>query len=609
MTCKRYWLGLLAAVAMVFAACSDDSNSNPKKDGGGADQTARKDIAPPTADVGRDKGTPALTCEKKCTDEAPYLCVTDSSAGKCVECLEDGHCIGNPGALGPKCATQRGICICETNADCSNNKSGKVCDKKDLCSCATDADCTGTDKCVGTLFGVSVCTAPCASDADCTSSLTPKCDTNTGKCLACLSDKDCTEDGAPYCNAGSCAQCSKPEHCAGNLSGNACVDGSCSCAADTDCGTTSWGPTCVTKKGILGEYKQCGCNVDTDCGTTNQNGPTCYTKFKKCSCGADADCTVTGLDKCNFPYGGATYQHCQKACASNADCADIRDLNTCDTTTGKCVACVADTDCSGATPFCSQALGSCVACKADTDCATPAAPFCGPVGTCVECKADTDCTGSFNGGKCTTDGSCGCVADTDCTGTNAWGTKCISVGSAKRCGCSADQECSGNANGPTCDKSYDACTCGSDTDCKVGGQTKCGMAFAGVPFKSCQKPCTADTDCVAKEGLALCDASTSLCIACKASTDCTYNAFQTTCDTSNSCVECLADADCNPNGLGPKCDTANSFCVCASDAECATNPNGKKCDAQLQACSCTGDADCPTGKTCTGSFASIPICQ
>ncbi|MCK5798416.1 MAG: hypothetical protein KAI47_14595 [Deltaproteobacteria bacterium] len=607
-----YLLALIAMGGLAIAACSDDTGTQLKD--GGADRSVTdgnptNESNLPLPEAGADKGPAPLKCEAKCTAEAAYLCVTDTQENKCVECKEDGHCAGNPAALGPKC--DQGYCSCATNDECKANKNGKTCDTQNkLCSCTADTECTTPEKCVGSLFGAKICAIPCAKDGDC-SGTTPKCEKATGRCVACLADTDCTEEGATHCNTalGQCAQCNDATHCAGNISGNACVDGSCSCAKDGDCAATSWGPKCITKKSLFGEYKECGCNQTTECAA-NQNGPTCFDSFNKCSCDDDAKCTTTGLNKCNFPYGGATYKHCQKACTTNPDCAKIKDLNVCNTTNGKCVGCLLDTDCTSQKPFCSSTVGSCVACKIDTDCKSPGLPFCSAKGACVECKADPDCATNQSGSKCA-EGACGCDADTDCK-TNAWGNKCVAGSSGKSCGCSAAQECTGNQNGTQCDSSYSICTCKADGDCKATGYTKCGKPFSGAPVSNCHKPCTQNTDCKVLTGLAICETTKSICIGCKAATDCTYNAFEKACQTtSNDCVECLATADCtaNANAFGPKCDTKSNYCVCASDAECASNPSGHVCDSQLEACSCVKDTDCPTGKTCTGDFAGVMICK
>lgn len=612
MSKKTYWLGLFAACGLLFMGCSDDTTT--KKDSGPAtEQGIKKDQGPPT-EAGPDQKVTPTQCEAKCTAEEPYLCVSDSS-GSCVDCLTDGHCAGNPGALGPKCDTTNNFCICDTDPDCSGSKYGKKCDtSSQMCSCETDADCQGSDKCVGSLFGAKVCQAPCKADADCTSTSAPKCNTTNGQCVACMADTDCAgEANTPYCDqtAGQCAACTTTAHCADSLSGSACVDGACGCAADSDCaGANPWGTKCVTKTSPFGEYKECGCDADGAC-TGNANGPTCFTKFNKCSCADDANCTKAPFAKCNFPYGNAEYKHCQKPCTTNTDCAKAQELPTCNTTNGKCVGCLADTDCKGATPFCGPTTGTCVACKADTDC-KGSTPLCSANGSCVECKANTDCASSVSGGLCGTDGSCGCDADTDCASPVAFGKKCVSGNSGKSCGCAAATDCAGNNNGAKCDTNYGVCSCTAVADCTVGTFTKCGSLYAGAPINTCRTPCTASTDCKPDDGLGVCNTTTALCIGCNTAADCTYNLWEKACDTTSStCLECTKDADCaaNPNAFGPKCDTSNNYCTCAAAADCTTNPNGKVCDSGLQACSCTVDTDCPTGKKCTGNGLGVDVCE
>ena len=86
-----------------------------------------------------DLGLPTV-CEKKCQDEGKFLCVTKD--GKCVECIDDKTCTGNPGAVGSKCNTTQNLCFCANDADCASNLRGKKCNTNiGACGCSVNSDC------------------------------------------------------------------------------------------------------------------------------------------------------------------------------------------------------------------------------------------------------------------------------------------------------------------------------------------------------------------------------------------------------------------------------------------------------------------------------------
>ena len=107
----------------------------------------------------------------------------------------------------------------------------------------------------------------------------------------------------------------------------------------------------------------------------------------------DGDCTAAPYTKCAAPYSSASYNHCQKPCATDADCAGLSGLNTCNTGTGKCVACMQDSDCTSTYyKYCMASNGQCVQCRSDADCTSSTYKFCAvSTGNCVECKTNADC--------------------------------------------------------------------------------------------------------------------------------------------------------------------------------------------------------------------------
>ena len=543
-----------------------------------------------------------------CTDPTFNICL----ASACIECGTDADCKkgykwGNKCTKVSSTSTTKN-CRCKVNADCAGNPNGPTCyTTYSKCSCKTDGDCKGAySKCWLPYAGASYknCQKPCATDKDCTSTTAPYCNAGTGKCQACTTSAHCAKNATnTVCQAatGTCVECTDDASCKAGY---------------------KWGNKCI-KASSTSTTKNCRCKVAADCAG-NPNGPACYTKYSKCSCTKDADCKKAPYTKCWVPYSGATYKNCQKPCKSNTDCTGT--AKTCDTATGKCVACKVDKDCTSTTyKYCSPTLGECVKCKTNAHCAADKeSPFCDPkTGSCGECLTDANCKTGYK-----------------------WGNKCYDDSLyGKICGCKANTECAGNPNGPTCDTSRKLCTCKANTDCKKAPYLNCTNPVSSTAFKHCQKKCAKDADCtsttykycitstgkcaacktdanctsttykycnptagkcVACKTDANCTSATNKycsttgsCIACKSKEHCAKNLWEKTCSASSGCVECAVNKDCTTSSLGNQC--SSNLCICKSDADCKTNLIGKKCNTSLQACSCTVDTDCPTGKKCTGS--------
>jgi hypothetical protein len=114
----------------------------------------------------------------------------------------------------------------------------------------------------------------------------------------------------------------------------------------------------------------------------------------------------------------------------------------CNETTGMCVECVADADCTGASASNCGTDGVCAACEADSDCEhLTATPVCDePTGTCGECTVDTEasrcpapddlacdptaltCTGAERGSL----GFCqACISDSECLTDGMGALRCV----------------------------------------------------------------------------------------------------------------------------------------------------------------------------------------
>lgn len=452
----RAWRLLLIPTLVLTVGCTEEGTENPP------DAGPELGVDGQTLTDGADDGS-KQSCEPKCVAEAPYLCVTDPASSSCVECLEDADCTKNPAALGPKCNDTGMICVCDSDQDCTGNPNGATCNPDlRLCGCADDSDCAAPKKCVGKAFaGAAVCALPCKSDGDCTSSDYPECDTASGSCVQCMTSGDCP-GAAPICGAnGECLECQAVSDCEASPNGSVCAEGKCTCSVDGDCtGSYPWGAKCDSY------YDRCACAADADCAG-NANGPTCYTVYKKCSCAADGECTKAPYTKCALPYSSASYMHCRKPCAQNTDCTD-KTLPTCNTSTGKCVACKSAADCAAtpATPHCLPSQGICAQCTDPSHCTDAAKPYCNTTtGQCVECQANSDCASQAYKKTCDdTKGWCvECTKTADCT-TASLGSLCQNT----ICICNTDTDCASNLNGHKCDAAVKICSCLSNFDCPSG---------------------------------------------------------------------------------------------------------------------------------------------
>ena len=166
-------------------------------------------------------------------------------------------------------------------------------------------------------------------------------------------------------------------------------------------------------------------------------------------------------------------------CASDSDCR----LSTlhCDTTSGQCVPCVDDTQCTTpGFPRCDSALHECVQCGVDGDCppgqvceptshrcvspcsdagrCPPTAPMCNMHGLCVGCYDNQQCAFSPTGHVCDpASGQCvQCVNDDQCNYDNKRRC-CRALGECV--GCLTSNDCSDNG---VCDPTTHDCIVGHD---------------------------------------------------------------------------------------------------------------------------------------------------
>ena len=421
--------------------------------------------------------------------------------------------------------------------------------------------------------------------------------------MQCQADAHCGGKYTPFCAKGRCGQCAKDAHC--TLSGKTrCDDGTCAgCAGDAHCADGKSGGSRCLQRSL--EPRRCSCQVDADCKISS-HGPRCHQATARCGCLADTDCKATGLGVCAPPFLGATYRLCGKGCAVKADCGQGL---VCHKSSGRCGQCNVDADCaSSAFSRCDTAKMRCVACLADSHCSGES-PLCdGATGRCVACKTAAQCKGSALGPVCAA-GGCTCSADKDCAATGSKGARCVSHGGLTRCGCLADTDCAASPAGPTCYTTVRKCSCKVQADCKTAPFTKCQPAYPNATYMVCASPCVADKDCPdAHNGH--CDATSGRCFPCTKNAHCAGQTWAKICSlNSHRCVECVTNTDCTALTLGSTCKY--SICGCVADTDCSASVHGKLCDKYYKVCSCAADKDCAAGKKCdkTTLGTKIKLCK
>lgn len=295
------WFGI--ASTSLIIGCSDKASEGPDtltvidtgsgKDGGAqADGEAAADSVADAASSLPDK----CKSDKDCI-AFDAVCDKSVTGGKCVQCIQDGDCLGDS----EKCIqnTCKKVDKCDSDKDCL--ALNKVCNKSaGLCvDCMSEADCGAEQLCKNNL-----CVAKpkvCKSSKDCIAE-GKVCDKTNGICVECLGNVDC-EDGqyckgdvcAPWAckpNATKCTPDKKLQKCTENgdawvtsacSGGKDCVDGQCQ---QTVC--TPGAKTC--SEGKLGDCSGDGtkvenlisCNKGETCVKDKCVGTACTPGTKTC---------------------------------------------------------------------------------------------------------------------------------------------------------------------------------------------------------------------------------------------------------------------------------------------------------------------------------------
>jgi Cys-rich repeat protein len=183
---------------------------------------------------------------------------------------------------------------------------------------------------------------------------------------------------------------------------------------------------------------------------------------------------VCETDAANSKFGKCV------ACVASTDCKGLK-TPFCDRTTDTCRGCTKDAECSGATPHCQVSSGQCGECVVNADC-TAAKPICNTVAlTCRGCSDDTECPA---GQKCDP-GTRTCSAPSGSSGSSgASGTSGASGSSGGTSGSSGSSGgTSGGVDGGAGNNATDDGT-SSSSGCALSGDRSgsTGVAAFGVLF-------------------------------------------------------------------------------------------------------------------------------
>jgi hypothetical protein len=330
-------MALLAALAM-FAGCDDDPN-NPVPD-----QTDTDQIDPDVDQV-------------------------DPDIEEVTGCQSNADCVGD--AAGPICNTGTGACV----------------------ECMAAIDCEAGEVCNTTTYTCETVQTGCQSDADCAEGV---CNTTTEQCVECMVDGDCETGEVCNLTTYTCelelTGCTADADCVGDPAGEVCntTSGACvECMIDGDCET---GETCNMTTYTC-EAEQTNCSSNADC-VGAAAGEICDTVSGLCvECLVDENCE-TG-EVCNMTTYTCELE--QTGCTSNADCVGDPAGAICNTTSGDCVECMIDDNC-GTGEVCNMTTYTCeleqTGCTSNADCmGDPAGAICNTTsGECVECMMDSNCT-------------------------------------------------------------------------------------------------------------------------------------------------------------------------------------------------------------------------
>jgi len=268
-------------------------------------------------------------------------------------------------------------------------------DIKAVINCGTSTDCPQTVPSCGGDNGVNVC-GSCTDNSQCylRGPEFPICDisyadnANTGSsggCGPCTDSLGCTSLGLLTCDteSGTCVECLTDDDC--DQVCDAETQTCRACISNSECGDDS--PICDS----LNTGQCLPCATNTDCANINPFLPICVTSGSCVACTSDSQCTFTSQPICLNT--GACVE-----CLLDTQCSTVTGTPICDASTNKCRKCASNNDCIGSatTPVCDNLVsGNCVPCLVNTDCGSKSStPIC-LANTCSQCQTNSQCQSSY----------------------------------------------------------------------------------------------------------------------------------------------------------------------------------------------------------------------
>jgi Cys-rich repeat protein len=272
-------------------------------------------------------------------------------------------------------------------------------------------------------------------------------------------------------------------------------------------------------------------------------------------------------------------------------CAIECPTGVCDPSSGLCVGCLDDGDCTADNPYCELTTQECVGCLGDEHC--PEGWVCDPSTNSCSCTQDVQCAVDE---ACNDIGSCvptdvpggECVTGTECDPSLGCGAGyCLRCqGNGSFCNeCEQDADC---AAVYMCNTGLGSCVeCLTTYDCLEGGA---GDEICH-PYGECGPPCTYDSDCPHDR---TCD-EFGRCVPPPPGSNCTDGG------------ECPDGAQCVA-GLCKACVVAMDGITCQAcqpgQSDCT---DGTLCDNDVFVCvECQNDADCSGGEVCNFGACAPP---
>ncbi len=324
---------------------------------------------------------PDCSTDADCTEAGKPHC--DQAQGKCVACVNDGHCSGNQ-----VCRPDTHSCVeCYANNHCVNPNPYCWLDTTTCVECLEDNHCGGDERCN---VSSHTCTdMVCESDADCVDQPGPHCRQDTGDCVACLEHDHC--GALQWCREYSCQSgCETDAECVDKMGqGYRCdpENAECfyaECMDDADCAGHENGEHCklTDLPSNPPQYTCVECTEDAHCDEFFM----CKTTSGKFVCEPmpcylyeDPEATCAEIDPCYVcDYGGgqckpredcSTEPCCQgytcnaySTCERNLDCDSNEDCPADSICNQQTLQCEFQSCCDECDPgwYCNEATCECV---------------------------------------------------------------------------------------------------------------------------------------------------------------------------------------------------------------------------------------------------------